>query len=47
VASRILVPAGRAYYFVCPAAYLGIEKIAALREWLVGQAQRTPRPPGL
>jgi LysR family glycine cleavage system transcriptional activator len=47
VASRVLVPAGRAYYFVCPTSYLSIEKIAALREWLVAQAPLTPRPPGL
>jgi len=47
VASRIIVPAGRAYYFVCPPTYLSIEKIAALREWLIAQAQHTPRPPGL
>ena len=47
VASRSIVPAGRAYYFVCPTGYLEVEKIVALRDWLVAEAQRTPRPPGL
>lgn len=44
-ASRRVVPLGYAYWFVCPPAYLKVEKVARLREWLQVQAAATPRPP--
>jgi LysR family transcriptional regulator, glycine cleavage system transcriptional activator len=45
IASRKIVVMPLAYYFVCPASYLSLEKISVLREWLLGQAQSSPRPP--
>ena len=45
IASRIIIPIKLAYYFVCPASYLRIEKLAAFRAWIMEEARRAPRPP--
>ena len=45
IASRTILPIRLAYYFVCPASFLGIEKIAAFRDWVLDEARRAPRPP--
>ena len=45
IASRKIVPMDRGYFFVCPASYLGMEKVAIFREWLLQQARASPRPP--
>jgi LysR family glycine cleavage system transcriptional activator len=34
-----------AYHFVCPEAYMVLPKVAALRDWLVQQAQQFAAPP--
>lgn len=44
IASAKIIPMAHGYYFVCPASYLGVEKVAAFREWLLGQAQSSARP---
>ena len=44
MASRKIIPAARAYFFVCPSGFIGMEKIAAFRDWLLAQAARAPRP---
>jgi LysR family glycine cleavage system transcriptional activator len=46
VASRAIVPSERAYYFVCPASYLTIEKIAVFRSWVLEQGRKSAHPPG-
>jgi hypothetical protein len=38
LASRRVVPYRFAYYFVCPASYAELPKVAALRQWLRKQA---------
>jgi LysR family transcriptional regulator, glycine cleavage system transcriptional activator len=45
IASRTIIPIKLAYYFVCPASYLSMEKIAAFRAWIMEEARRAPRPP--
>jgi LysR family transcriptional regulator, glycine cleavage system transcriptional activator len=45
IASRKIVPMAHGYYFVCPASYLGVEKVATFRGWLLQQAQSSARPP--
>jgi LysR family glycine cleavage system transcriptional activator len=35
----------RGYYFVCPEPYLTLPKVAAPREWLLGVAESSPKPP--
>jgi len=45
IASPKIIPMVHGYYFVCPASYLGVEKVASLREWLIRQAQSSARPP--
>ncbi len=45
IASRKVLPVERAYYFVCPGAYLALEKIQAFRDWLMQQARDSPPPP--
>jgi LysR family transcriptional regulator, glycine cleavage system transcriptional activator len=45
LASRRIVPHRFAYHFVCPEGYMVLPKVAALRDWLVLQAQRFPAPP--
>lgn len=44
VASAKIIPMGHGYHFVCPASYLGVEKVATFREWLIQQAQSAARP---
>lgn len=44
VASPKIIPMGHGYHFVCPASYLGVEKVATFREWLIQQAQSAARP---
>jgi LysR family transcriptional regulator, glycine cleavage system transcriptional activator len=45
IASPKIIPMGHGYHFVCPASYLGVEKVAVFREWLMQQAQASARPP--
>ena len=45
IASRKVLRVERAYYFVCPGAYLTLEKIQAFRDWIMQQARESPRPP--
>ena len=45
IASRKIIPIDRGYYFVCPTSYLGVEKVATWRDWLLEQGQASPRPP--
>ena len=45
IASRTIIPIKLAYYFVCPASYLRMEKIVAFRNWIMEEARRAPRPP--
>ena len=45
IASPKIIPMGHGYHFVCPASYLGVEKVATFREWLIQQAQSAARPP--
>lgn len=45
VASPTIIPAPRAYFFVCPPGYVSLDKISAFRGWLRDQAQRAPKPP--
>ena len=45
IASRTIIPIKSAYYFVCPASYLEMEKIAAFRTWIMEEARRAPGPP--
>ncbi|HUK02517.1 MAG TPA: transcriptional regulator GcvA [Steroidobacteraceae bacterium] len=47
IASRRIIRARYAYYFVCPPAYLSVEKVTALRNWLLEQAAAAPTPPFL
>jgi LysR family glycine cleavage system transcriptional activator len=44
VASSIIIPAPRAYFFVCPPGYVSLEKIASFRNWLRDQAAAASRP---
>lgn len=46
VAGRSVQAAG-AYYFVCPPAHLGFDKVAAFRVWLLAEGKRFPSPPRL
>jgi LysR family glycine cleavage system transcriptional activator len=39
------LPFAFGYYFVCPEAYLSLAKVANLRDWLLAEAARAPRPP--
>jgi LysR family glycine cleavage system transcriptional activator len=45
LASQRIVPHRFAYHFVCPEGYMVLPKVAALRDWLVQQAQQFPAPP--
>jgi LysR family transcriptional regulator, glycine cleavage system transcriptional activator len=45
LASSRIVPHRFAYHFVCPEGYMVLPKVAALRDWLVHQAQQFPAPP--
>jgi LysR family transcriptional regulator, glycine cleavage system transcriptional activator len=44
-AGQEVLPYGAAYYFVCPATYLAMPKVALFREWLVAAASEFPQPP--
>jgi LysR family glycine cleavage system transcriptional activator len=44
IASPVIVPAPRAYFFVCPPAYVSLEKVALFRAWVVRQAREAPLP---
>jgi LysR family transcriptional regulator, glycine cleavage system transcriptional activator len=44
-AGKEVLPYGAAYYFVCPATYLAMPKVALFREWLVAAASEFPQPP--
>jgi hypothetical protein len=44
IASPIIIPAPRAYFFVCPPGYVTLDKISAFRSWLRDQADRAPKP---
>lgn len=46
VASTLVTQSRRGYYFVCPKAYATLDKLTALREWILHHAQAFPRPPG-
>jgi len=45
-AGNAVLPYGSAYYFVCPAPYLAMPKVAQFRDWLVDVARAFPQPPG-
>jgi LysR family glycine cleavage system transcriptional activator len=45
LASNRIMPHRFAYHFVCPEGYMVLPKVAALRDWLVQQAQQFPAPP--
>jgi LysR family glycine cleavage system transcriptional activator len=44
IASSLIIPAPRAYFFVCPPSYVSLDKISAFRSWLREQGQRAPKP---
>lgn len=45
LAGREILPYGSAHYFVCPAPYLTMPKVAQFREWLFAAAREFPLPP--
>jgi LysR family transcriptional regulator, glycine cleavage system transcriptional activator len=45
IAGREIVPYGSSHYFVCPAPYLAMPKVAQFREWLLAAAREFPPPP--
>jgi LysR family glycine cleavage system transcriptional activator len=45
LASNRIMPHRFAYHFGCPEGYMVLPKVAALRDWLVQQAQQFPAPP--
>ncbi|MDE2219635.1 MAG: LysR family transcriptional regulator [Gammaproteobacteria bacterium] len=46
LASAAALPCPRAYYFVCPEAYLAMPKLQALLKWLRARAREFGNPPG-
>jgi LysR family glycine cleavage system transcriptional activator len=46
LASTTVKPCPRAYYFVCPEAYLAMPKLQTLLKWLRGKAREFANPPG-
>jgi LysR family glycine cleavage system transcriptional activator len=46
-ASKRVVSHQRSYFFVCPEAYLDIDKVVILRDWLKAQAKAFAPPPGI
>jgi LysR family glycine cleavage system transcriptional activator len=46
LASTTAKPCPRAYYFVCPEAYLDMPKLQTLLKWLRGKAREFATPPG-
>lgn len=47
LASVTQLPCPRAYYFVCPEAYLAMPKLQMLLKWLRAMAREFPHPPGV
>jgi LysR family glycine cleavage system transcriptional activator len=47
VASRRITPMEKAYYFVCPNAFLSLDKVAVFRAWVLEQARAASRPAAL
>jgi LysR family glycine cleavage system transcriptional activator len=47
VASKLVIKYERSYFFVCPEAYLNMEKVVILRDWLMAQAKLFAPPPGV
>ena len=45
LASEIIVPCPRSYYFVCPESYLAMPKLQGLLAWLRESARGSPTPP--
>jgi LysR family glycine cleavage system transcriptional activator len=45
LASEIIVPCPRSYYFVCPESYLAMPKLQGLLAWLRESARASPTPP--
>jgi len=43
-ASEVAIPYGYDCYFVCPPAYLQMSKVQTFRTWLMGHAEKLPRP---
>jgi LysR family transcriptional regulator, glycine cleavage system transcriptional activator len=46
LASTTVLPCPRAYYFVCPEAYLAMPKLQVLLKWLRAKAREFASPPG-
>ena len=46
LASPVIVPCPRSYYFVCPEAYLAMPKLQGLLAWLREMTRDSPAPPG-
>lgn len=46
VAGKEILPYSSSYYFVCPARYLAMPKVAQFRDWLFAVAREFPKPPG-
>lgn len=44
IASRRITPIERAYYFVCPTAFLALDKVVVFRTWVFEQARAAHRP---
>jgi LysR family glycine cleavage system transcriptional activator len=44
IASRRIAPMDRGYFFVCPGAFLALEKVALFRAWVLEQAREAPAP---
>ncbi len=47
LASSIVVPCPRSYYFVCPEPYLAMPKLQKLLAWLREMARDSPNPPSV
>lgn len=44
MASRRITPIERGYFFVCPQAFLALDKVSAFRTWVLEQAREAERP---
>jgi LysR family glycine cleavage system transcriptional activator len=45
VAGKEILPYSSSYFFVCPARYLEMPKVAQFRDWLFEVAREFPKPP--
>jgi len=45
VAGKEILPYSSSYYFVCPARYLEMPKVAQFRDWIFAVAREFPKPP--